>query len=534
MKRREIVLALIGAALLYFSGGKLIHRSPLDRKQITIGETCRTPATIFQLRDRKPQSTVVVFHGLSANRHVMYYLGEEFAQAGARVYLLDFPGHGDSTESFTFAHAEQCASEAIGTLIRNGEVDPDKTALVGHSMGGAIAIRLADQFPTAATIAISPAPLVLPHRIPSNLLVFTAQFDIPILKGAARHIARAAQGNRTEDSDFWERRAFELKRVAYATHSSLIVDWRVTDKSLEWIKRSFAREHIETIAPGDRAFPLHGMIDSDVGEQTQGGALIGLLGLLMIFPLAATAIAATFRQTGAGTPATSPSMPTSSELLSHSATNKILLQWAVAAFIAVCIMTIAVPLHPILRQFSGDYLASLLLLASAHSLDAQLEAIQTSVQLRSPIIRRRTGSRLCNIPRDRSLAQPATHRRMDELASLVALRTNASVASTLFLRRGIRFRFAARFAHSQRQAVRILSRASLDPLAGLRICVPRHSQRSNHHHHSVDHPVGTFLGPAAPRSRCVAPPHWLHTGNGSVRCYTRCMVFSCGLSADVG
>ncbi len=365
MKRREIVLALIGAALLYFSGGKLIHRSPLDRKQITIGETCRTPATIFQLRDRKPQSTVVVFHGLSANRHVMYYLGEEFAQAGARVYLLDFPGHGDSTESFTFAHAEQCASEAIGTLIRNGEVDPDKTAFIGHSMGGAIAIRLADQFPTAATIAISPAPLVLPHRIPSNLLVFTAQFDIPILKGAARQIARAAQGNRTEDSDFWERRAFELKRVAYATHSSLIVDWRVTDKSLEWIKRSFAREHIETIAPGDRAFPLHGMIDSDVGGQTQGGALIGLLGLLMIFPLAATAIAATFRQTGAGTPATSPSMPTSSELLSHSATNKILLQWAVAAFIAVCIMTIAVPLHPILRQFSGDYLASLLLLSSA-------------------------------------------------------------------------------------------------------------------------------------------------------------------------
>ena len=365
MKGREIVFAVIGAALVCFSVGKLTYKFPLDRKQITIGETCRTPATILQVRDKRPRSTVIVFHGLSANRRVMSYLGEELAQAGFRVYMLDFPGHGDNTESFTFARAEQCAAESIGTLIRRGEIDPGKTALVGHSMGGAIAIRLADQFPTAATIAISPAPLVLPHRMPSNLLVFTAQFDLPLLKRAARHIASAAQGGRTDASDFSERRAFDLNRIAFATHSSLIVDWRVRDKSLEWIERSFAREHIETIAPGDLVFPLNGMIDGDVGRQAQGGAVIGLLGLLMIFPLAATAIAATFRQSGAGTPATSLSMPASSELLSHSATNKILLQWAVAAFISVCMMTIAVPLHPLIRQFSGDYLASLLLLSAA-------------------------------------------------------------------------------------------------------------------------------------------------------------------------
>jgi pimeloyl-ACP methyl ester carboxylesterase len=366
MKRREIILAVIGALLVLY-GAKLIHQLPFNIQQTTIGATCHAPATILQLADRKPKSAVIIFHGLSANRHIMSYLGEEFAEAGFRVYMLDFPGHGDSAEPFTFARAEECAAEAIGTLVRNGEIDPEKTALIGHSMGGAIAIRLADQFPTAATVAISPAPLVLPHRIPSNLLIFSAQFDLPLLKGAAGQISSAAQGNRTQDSDFRERRAFDLKRVPYATHSSLIVDARVSDKTLKWIESSLSSGPMELkpISPGIASLSISQMMNGDVGGRAQAGAVIGFLGLLMIFPLAATAITAAFRPSGTGTPARAPCVPTDSEQLAHPATNRSLLHWAVAAFISVCVMTLAVPLHPILRILTGDYLASLLLLVAA-------------------------------------------------------------------------------------------------------------------------------------------------------------------------
>jgi pimeloyl-ACP methyl ester carboxylesterase len=367
MKRREIVLALIGALLVLY-GAKQIHRLPINIRQTTLGATCHTPVTIFQVPGTKPKSAVILFHGLSANRRVMSYLGEKFALAGFRVYMLDFPGHGDSAEPFTFARAEECATEAIGTLVRRGEIDPDKTALIGHSMGGAIAIRLADQFPTAATIAISPAPLVLPHRMPSNLLIFSAQFDLPLLKGAARQISSAAQGNRTQDSDFLERRAFELKQVAYATHSSLIVDWRVRDESLEWVVRGFTSGQTKPEAPGTVSFSfseLNHARHSSAGERAQTGALIGFLGLLLMLPLAASVIAAAFRVSGAGIPASASSATTNPEDLSHPATSTSLLHWTVASFISVCVMTLAVPLHPILRILTGDYLASLLLLVAA-------------------------------------------------------------------------------------------------------------------------------------------------------------------------
>jgi len=364
MKRREVILALIGALLL-LCGAKLIYSTPIKAQLTTIGATCNTPATILELRDSNPRSAIVLFHGLSANRRVMSYLGEEFARTGKRVYLLDLPGHGDSKQPFTFARTEGCAAEAIGTLIRNGQIDPEKTALVGHSLGGAIAIRMADQFPTAATIAISPAPLVLPRRMPSNLLIFTAQFDIPILKDAAQQIALAAQGNRTDDSDFSERRAFELDRVAYATHASLIVDKRVRKVSSKWIDRSLSNLSADPAGAWSVTFPgshlFHGLGGS-VGERAEAGALIGLLGLLLIFPITASAITTALRLGEA--PAVATSAPRESALLAQPVTKKFILEWAVAAFISVCVMTIAVPLHPIVRLYSGEYIASLLLLVA--------------------------------------------------------------------------------------------------------------------------------------------------------------------------
>ncbi|MGH9705080.1 MAG: alpha/beta fold hydrolase, partial [Candidatus Acidiferrales bacterium] len=267
---------------------------------------------------------------------------------------------------FTFARTEGCAAEAIGTLIRNGQLDPEKTALVGHSLGGAIAIRMADQFPTAATIAISPAPLVLPHRMPSNLLIFTAQFDIPILKDAAHQIALAAQGNRTDDSDFSERRAFELVRVAYATHTTLIVDKRVRKVSSEWIDRSLSSSAAGTVGAWSVTFPgshqFRGLGGS-VGECAEAGALIGFFGLLLIFPITASALVTALRPGDA--PAGTTTEPRGSAQLAQPVANKFILEWAVAAFISVCVMTIAVPLHPIVRLYSGDYLASLLLLSAA-------------------------------------------------------------------------------------------------------------------------------------------------------------------------
>jgi alpha-beta hydrolase superfamily lysophospholipase len=378
MKLREIVLAAIGAALLV-AGARHIRRMPLEISQTTLVGACRTPATVLQSRDAKLHDAVIIFHGLTANRRIMLTLGEELAQAGKRVFLLDFPGHGDSTDSFSFAHAEACAADAIGTLVRRGEINPDNTVLVGHSFGAGIAIRLADIFPAAATIAISPGPLVLPRRMPSNLLVFSAQFDLPILKRAAEQIAQAARGERTQASDFAERRAFQLIREPRATHTSLLDDLGVAERSVLWIHQATtsASESPEEVA----WYPQFGFDWPNWAGEAAFGSVLGLAGLLLIFPLAASAFAAAFGFRAAGSLAGAHTPGDAREGTSISPARSglheedqaglrmtagaAMIRWTVAAFIAVGVLNFAVPLHPVVRMMTGDYLASLLLLAAA-------------------------------------------------------------------------------------------------------------------------------------------------------------------------
>jgi pimeloyl-ACP methyl ester carboxylesterase len=168
----------------------------------------------------------------------MTYLSEDFAGHGLRTYALDLPGHGDNREPFTFQRAQLCATAAVEILIRSGKIDPRTTVLVGHSMGAAIAIRMADSEPVLATIAISPAPMKPPVRMPANLLVFTAQFDIPPLAKEARDLEAAAESDRNAPEDFVQLRAFDLEHIPFATHTSLLLDRRVAHRSELWAMRA--------------------------------------------------------------------------------------------------------------------------------------------------------------------------------------------------------------------------------------------------------------------------------------------------------
>src|ERR1700732_4577903 len=182
----ESALAILGIIFLIL-GSIWIRSGELPEQQTVIDAgSCHTPATIFNPRiTNEPPGAVIVLHGLSANRRIMMYLSSEFAGHGFQVYSLDRPGHGDSTDSFSFAKAAECATAAVESLSRSGQIEPQKTIAVGHSMGAAIAIAMADHIPLAGTIAISPAPMVSPQRSPSNLLVFTGQYEPAILHRAA-------------------------------------------------------------------------------------------------------------------------------------------------------------------------------------------------------------------------------------------------------------------------------------------------------------------------------------------------------------
>lgn len=239
MKRSEIILALAGPLLLAM-GVHWIHAAELPKQETMLAAGgCRTPVTILEPPPGvKPAGSVILLHGLSANRRLMLYLAEDFAGHGFRAYTIDLPGHGDSGDAFSFARAQQCATAAVESLIRSGTIEPKNTVLLGHSMGGAIAIRMADRDPLVATIALSPAPMTLPQRMPANLLVFSAGADLDVLKSAAQNLSAAAGGTRTQNDDFAQQRAFDLQTVPFSTHTSLLSDHRVAHQSELWAMRA--------------------------------------------------------------------------------------------------------------------------------------------------------------------------------------------------------------------------------------------------------------------------------------------------------
>jgi pimeloyl-ACP methyl ester carboxylesterase len=346
MKRWEIALAVAGVASLIL-GARWIRRGELPKQDVMLTESgCHTPITMIEPpADIAPAGSVILIHGLSANRRLMTYLGEDFAGHGFRAYLLDLPGHGDNIEPFTFARAQQCATVAVEVLNRSGKIDPKTAILVGHSMGAGISIRTADREPVAATIAISPGPTLLPQRMPANLLVFSAQYDIGLLKRQAERLQQAAGGNRVQPDDLAQQRAFDLRRVPHATHTSLILDHDVAHQSEMWAMQAlFPSVSPETLALN---LDLATYESYKQGRRRLAGAVIGFVGLLIMFPLAASLAAKI-----AAPPPAEVNVSRPSAVLA-------LAEGTVFSFTGVLILMLGAPLK-FLHIYSGDYFASLL------------------------------------------------------------------------------------------------------------------------------------------------------------------------------
>jgi hypothetical protein len=225
-------------------------------------------------------------------------------------------------------------------------------------MGGAIAVRIADLEPLAATIALAPAPMATPRRMPSNLLIFSGQYDLGILKRQAQTLAAAAGGERVAPQDFAEQRASALEVLPHSTHTGPLIDRSVAHRSEQWA--------MQALFPGVDAKTITLNLDLATydtfkrGRLRLPGAVLGLLGLALLFPACATLsglAAGLAAGLTAGPRLTETSAPGPSQTLA-------IVEQAVCALISVLIFTVVVPLR-FVRLYDGDYLASLLLLSGS-------------------------------------------------------------------------------------------------------------------------------------------------------------------------
>lgn len=105
-----------------------------------------------------PRGWVLVFPGNAGNRSARLPLGRALAGSGYTALLVDYRGYGGNPGSPSEEGLRRDARSALSYLERRDDVDVDRIAYFGESLGSGVAVQLAAEEPPAALILRSPFP----------------------------------------------------------------------------------------------------------------------------------------------------------------------------------------------------------------------------------------------------------------------------------------------------------------------------------------------------------------------------------------
>ncbi len=113
------------------------HRTEIDGIEIAwLGATPASPAA---------GGPVVVLHGLGSSSREFTYLADIPGLDTRPWFLVDAPGFGDSDAPEGWSYGMEAQADLLAALIQQVAAVP--VTLLGHSMGGSIAIALAHRHP---------------------------------------------------------------------------------------------------------------------------------------------------------------------------------------------------------------------------------------------------------------------------------------------------------------------------------------------------------------------------------------------------
>lgn len=118
----------------------------------------------------EPKATVLVAHGLGEHSGRYGNLVDAVVPQGYAVYALDHRGHGRSAGQRGHVNRfdDYLLDLAVFATFVRGQQPPRSTFLVGHSMGGHIALAYAIRFPEGLTGVVASGPtLILKAEVPA-------------------------------------------------------------------------------------------------------------------------------------------------------------------------------------------------------------------------------------------------------------------------------------------------------------------------------------------------------------------------------
>jgi pimeloyl-ACP methyl ester carboxylesterase len=353
MKANKALRAVVGTALSGV-GLWLALRVPYHSHtfQIDAGG-CRLVTDIVepigQPAGATPEGYVVLLHGLSSNKRIMSYITAGFALRGLRVFVPDLPGHGRTDGPFSYQRSEQCSQNLVDELTTRGLLDPERTILAGHSLGGAIALRVGSHRPVAGVIAIAPAPMrpvpgisreMMPFpefgAAPAHSLVMSASSEPERVRDATKDLL-PVPGDGTS----------EYRVIPRSTHVGILFSEEAMATAQNWAARVL---RLESGAP----LP---------SRQGVLGFFAGFLGILL---LAGPFLRETLERKNQTTPPL--------ETVVAVPKGRALLEIAIVALGTVGLLAYGNPLR-VLHLFEGDYLTSFLLVVGVVLLGLHWESL---------------------------------------------------------------------------------------------------------------------------------------------------------------
>ena len=211
--------------------GGLSHVEPVH---FTTADDVELSAWFLAIAGGTPRATMIVFNGNAGNRSHRVELAAALHRHGLQVLLMDYRGYGGNAGVPSERGLAADARAARAYVAGRPDVDPSRLIYFGESLGAAVAVDLASEYPPAALILRSPftslsdvgryhypflpVRLLLRDRYPS--LDRIRQIDAPLLviAGDQDRIVPLEQSRRLYDTATEPK---ELLVVAGADHNDL-------------------------------------------------------------------------------------------------------------------------------------------------------------------------------------------------------------------------------------------------------------------------------------------------------------------------